>query len=138
MSDTDKVKYILSHDGSKTFKAKLNELDNLHLENIGIETAMDIVKQINEQKMLLQRASTNPNFNEHEKGVIQTYIDAARRVANSLETRTHAYTQSLLSSPDPNFQEVDGGRRRRRSVRRKSVRRKSVRRRKKSVRRKKY
>ena len=135
MSDTDKVKYILSHDGSKTFKAKLNELDNLHLENIGIETAMDIVKQINEQKMLLQRASTNPNFNEHEKGVIQTYINEARRVANSLETRTHAYTQSLLSSPDPNFQEVDGGRRRR-SVRRKSVRRKSVRR--KSVRRKKY
>ena len=134
MSDTDKVKYILSHDGSKTFKAKLNELDNLHLENIGIETAMDIVKQINEQKMLLQRASTNPNFNEHEKGVIQTYINEARRVANSLETRTHAYTQSLLSSPDPNFQEVDGGRRRR-SVRRKSVRRRSVRR---KSRRKKY
>jgi len=120
MSDTDKVKYILSHDGSKNFKAKLDELDNLNVENINIETAMDIVKQINEQKRLLQRALTNRNFNEHEKGVIQTYIDKARLVANSLERRAYAYTQSLISRHDPNFQEVDGGRRKTR--RRKSIR----------------
>ena len=129
--NTNKVKYILSKEGSSKFKDKLAELDNLHVENIGIETAMDIVKQINNQQVLLQTALTNPIFTKHEKETIQTYINEAIRVAGSLETRTHAYTQSLLSSPDPNFPEVDGGRRktRRRKTRRRKTVKKSVRRR---------
>ena len=129
--NTNKVKYILSKEGSSKFKAKLRELDNLHVENIGIETAMDIVKQINNQKVLLQTALTNPIFTKHEKETIQTYIDEAILVADSLQRRTHQYTESITSVADPNFPEVDGGRRktRRRKTRRRKTVKKSVRRR---------
>ena len=126
--NTNKVKYILSKEGSSKFKDKLDELDYLHVENIGIETAMDIVKQINNQKVLLQTALTNPIFTKHEKETIQTYIDKAILVAASLERRTHQYTESITSVADPNFPEVDGGRRRK-TRRRKTRRRKTVRRR---------
>ncbi len=140
MSDIDKVKYIISPEGGKKFKSKLNEIKNLAsdnsqnaaIETISIQTLMDKIEELKKQENLLKGQVEKPSYSYNERETIRSYISELENVRTLLDNRTHQISQSLISNMSSGLSEVDGGRRK--SVRRKSVRRKSIR---KSVRRRK-
>ena len=129
MSDTDKVKEILSRDGSLRFKKAINDARGLIYSN-NVSILNETKQQLSDTQNLLMGQVTNPFYTEHDKETIYTYIGKLTEVIVVLENRISQVANAPIIHT---YSEVDGGRRRK-SVRRKSVRRKSVRR--KSVRRK--
>ena len=131
MSDIDKVKYIISPEGGKKFKAKLNEIKNLAsdnsenaaIETISIQTLMDKIEELKKQEKLLKGQVEKPIYSYNERETIRSYISELNNVITLLGNRTRQMTQSLISTMSSGLSEVDGGRRRR-SIRRKSSRRK--------------
>jgi hypothetical protein len=128
MSDTDKVKEILSRDGSLRFKKAINDARGLIYSN-NVSILNETKQQLSDTQNLLMGQVTNPFYTEHDKETIYTYIGKLTEVIVLLENRISQVANAPIINT---YSEVDGGRRR------KSVRRKSVRRKRKSVRRKKY
>lgn len=132
MSDIDKVKYIISPEGGKKFKAKLTEIKNLAsdnsenaaIETIGIQILMDKIEELKKEETLLKGQAEKPNYSNNERETIRSYISELNNVITLLGNRTRQMSQSLISTMSSGLSEVDGGRR---TIRRKSSRRKSIR-----------
>ena len=125
MSDFDKVKYILSHDGSLKLKEKIARAENM-LSNPNATTSKKMYKALDyllPKLDVMERELHNADFSDHEIGVMETYIDKLNQVTRLLRVRIEQQGE---------LQEVDGGRRksgRRRTSRTRSGRRRTRKRR---------
>ena len=127
MSDTDKVKEILSRDGSLRFKKAINDARGLIYSN-NVSILNETKQQLSDKQNFLMGQVTNPFYTENDRETIYTYIGKLTEVIVVLENRISQVANAPIIHT---YSEVDGGRRktRRRKTRRRKTVKKSVRRR---------
>ena len=126
------VLFTLSKNGSLEFKRGIEDAENMvRNQSTNVHQLGAIHDRLYAQFELLEAQLDNPAYSEHQRGVMETYIEKLDHVIGLLQNRIN----EVMNSGEEN--NARGGRRK--SIRRKSIRRRTGRRRKsikKSVRRK--
>ncbi len=114
-ANIDKIKYILSRNGSLRFKKDIDDARTL-LGSNNISVLNETEQKLSVKQNFLMGQLTNPFYSENDRETIYTYLGKLTEVIVLLRNRI----SQVANLPINTFSEVDGGSRK--SRRRKSSR----------------